>query len=189
MKRLLALLAIPLLFCATPALAWDALTPAQVEKFVASLDDVQVLTDKLKAEGKNELIGKKIAPPKNGEDFTPYYKAIAILKTDFADDYKKLGEITAKHKFASPEEWALSGDSVMAAFISSKIDPQAEAKMAEAQASITPEMKAKMPPEAIARMEQAVAMIASLRKVPQGNLDAVKPHAAKIEAFMEKQKS
>ena len=172
---------------ASIAQAAQSLSPDQVEKFVSSMDDVQVLSDAMKKDGKNEVIGKKIGEPKEGDEFTPYSRAVDVLKTEFPVDYKELGEVVAKHGFKSQEEWATTGDNVMAAYISSKIDPEAEKKMAAAQAQMTPEMVAKMPPEAVARMKQGMAMMATLKKVPAENREAVAAHKEKLEAFMNKE--
>ena len=188
MRILAFLVTLALMIPGIPAAqAAQDLSAKQVEQFVSTMDDVQVLSEEMQKTGKNEVIGKKIGEPKPGEEFSPYSKAIGVLKTEFPDDYKSLGKIVEKHGFKSQEEWAGTGDSVMAAFISSKIDPKAEAKMVEAKAQLTPEMEKKMPPEVVSRLKQSIAMMETLKKVPQGNRDAVAAHQAKLEAFMNKE--
>lgn len=169
---------------AGPAFAAETLTSAKVESFVSTMSEVKGLSDTMKTEGKNELMDAKIKALGSGEELSSYSRTVTVLKQEFPEDYKKLGKITKDKGFSSQEEWAAIGDSVMTAYVASKIDPQAKAGLEAAKAQLTPEMKAKMPPQAVAQMEQGIAMMKKLEGVPQANMDAIEPHKPAIEAFI-----
>ncbi len=189
MKHLVALtlLAMTIIFTAqlNRANASEMLSPGQVERFINSMNEVHALADEMEQEGKNQVIEARIKSPTQGEDFAPYSTAVQTLKSEFPDDYKKLGKITGAHDFSSQESWALIGDSVMEAYVSSQIGETEYQGIEAAQAQITPAMKAQMPPEALARMEQSMSMLDQLSNVPQENIDAVAPFRDRLESEMQ----
>lgn len=172
---------------APAAFAAQELTPAQVEKFIGTMDDVQALSDSMGKDGKNQVISEKLKEAQPGGDFTPYSRAMDVMKAEFPDDYKKLGAAVKKQGFASQQEWAETGDKVMAAYISSRIDPETKTRMAAMKDQLNTDAAKQMPPEAVAQIKQTMAMMETLDKVPQADRDAIAPHSAALEAFVQSQ--
>jgi hypothetical protein len=190
MKRLLlpALAGLMLLGATHGASAAATLDKASVEKFVATLDDIHALGKEMKASGKDQAMQEKIAAAAAKEkEISPYVLAVNTMKKEFPDDYKKLGKIAKDHGLSSQEEWAATGDKVMEAYMSSKMDAAAYQSLDAAKAQMTPEVLAKMPPETVARMQQSIAMMEKMKDVPAENREVIAPYKDKIDSFMAKE--
>lgn len=159
----------------------------QVQRFVASMKEVNVLGEEMEKAGKNEVLRKKMQPME-GEKFAPYTKSSGLLKTEFPDDYKKLGTVVSGHGFSSVEDWAGTADSVMHAYMANKMgEPKKQLEAAKAQ--MTPEMMAAMPPEAQAQMKQGMQMMEALSQVSQSDRDAVAQYTGQIDEMIKKAES
>lgn len=169
-------------FCA-PAYASVSLSEADVQKFVSAIGDVEAFSEQMQKEGKNEELEKAIAPKSGDDTFQPYEKGVVYMKEKLPEDYKKLGAISNKHGFASQEDWAKISDSVMHAYMALRFErdnPNALQQLRD----ITPEMKAQLPPPALAQLERQAGILKSLNSIPPANKEAVKPHVAKIDEWL-----
>lgn len=154
------------------------LTKQAAESFVSSMDDVNTLAKKMEEEGKSKIFDAKNEPVP-GEKFKPYTGSLVALQNEYPAEYKQLGEIVRKHGFKSQESWANVGDEVMMAYVASKMNIPAAAQMPQ----LTPEMMSRMPPEAIAKMEQGMAALQTMHDVPQAHKDIIAPLTPKIDAW------
>lgn len=167
------------------AQAAQKLKSDDVAKFVAAIPDVEAFSDQLEKEGKDKALEAAVKPGDNDKEFAPYGKGVGMLKEKFPDDYKKLNDAVAKQGFKKPEDWASTGDSVMMTYMAIKIEEQ-NPDAAKQLSEITPEMKAKMPPEALQQMERAQKMMKMVAAVPAANKEAVKPHMAGIDTWLQR---
>lgn len=155
------------------------LTKQSAEAFVASLPDINEMGKEMEKEGKNKVFEAKNEPV-SGEKFKPYSGSLPVMKKEYPEDYKKLGDLVNKHGFKSQESWAATGDDVMLAYMAGKMNIPAEADMPQ----LPPGMEDKMPPEAIANMKKGLAMLETMRSVPDEHKKIVAPLAPQIDAFV-----
>ncbi len=174
-----SLMVVALIVIAVPAMAAGDLTAKTAKQFVDSLPDINAMAEEMRANGKADILNAKTQPVP-GEKFEPYTKAVSALKGEFPDDYKKLNGITKSNGFSSPEAWADTGDDVMMAYMATQVNMPAGAAMP----NISPEMMAKMPPEAVAKMKQSMAVMETISSVPQAHKDIVTPLIPSINMFI-----
>lgn len=168
------------------ALATITLTPQQAGAFVASMNDVQALADKMEAEGKNKVIDAQIKKS-SSESFSPYSSAAEILKQKFPSDYEVLRGISNRHGFQTPEKWASTGDAVIEAFIASEMGDSTKTQIQVAEQQMNSEDFQKLPAEAKSRIKQGITMLRRLDSVPPNNVMAIQPHKPAIEKFIQEQ--
>ena len=178
-------LALCALTLVSPAMAaQQKLSDKDVKQFVAAIGDVEGFADKLKEEGKDKALEAAVEP-ESGKEFTPYGNGVELLKKKFPEDYTKLTGLVTKHGFKSPENWASTGDTVMHSYMAVKIEEQNPNAFKEIK-EVTPEMKAKMPPEAIQQFERATAMMKLVAAAPAENKAVVKAHMGEIDAWLDR---
>jgi hypothetical protein len=162
-----------------------ALTEKDVTQFVSAIQDVENFSDTLKKEGKDKALEADASKVDQKKGFAPYANGVESLKTKFPDDYKKLGDIVKSHGFANQENWADTSDSVMHAYMALKIQEQNPDAFKQLKA-MTPEEKAKMPPEAQQQIERAMAMMKIVESAPEADKTAVKKHMTDIDAWLDR---
>lgn len=165
--------------------AANQLSSADVGKFVEAIPDVEVFASDMKAQGKDKILEGAVKPVDGEKEFSPYSKGVELLKEKFPEDYKHLGDIVTKHGFKSQESWAQAGDNVMLSYMAIKVEQQ-NPEVAQSLKNITPEMKAQMPPETQAQVDNAMKMMEIVNAVPPANKDAVKPHLKGIDEWLER---
>lgn len=172
---------------AAPASAKEKLSGDNVSKFIKALPDIEVFSDDLKKTGKDKQLDVALKPTPGDKSYSPYAKGIEIMKDKLPADYKNLGGIVEKHGFNSQEEWANTGDSVMLAYMATKIEqenPDALKQLRE----IPEESKAKMSPETKAQLDQSILMMEIFTSAPAQDKEAVKPYLAQIDSWLERSK-
>lgn len=178
MSAVIALLA----FGAAQAGETNALTSDEARRFVATLEDVQALGDRLEANGEAEALNIR-TQPKAGEAFRPYSTAVAALKADYPAEHARLSAIVGQHGF-SAQEWGAVGDQVMIAYLAEKMEqenPGALQQMAQMDSS----MKEIMPAHMKEQMAAALALAQAAKDAPAENRAAIKPVMADLDAFTE----
>lgn len=182
MKSFLCALAL-IMFVALPAQAAAPLTRAQAANFVAAIPDMESLSDKMRKEGKDAVLESTVRPKPGDTDFRPYTKGAEVLKVKFPADYTLLASTVMKHGFTSAEDWAVAGDNVMMAYLATKMEGK-DYKALQAMANVPPEVKAKLPPQAAAQMDQALTVMRVVQAVPPANKEIVRPHVPAIDAWL-----
>ncbi len=182
LKSLTSCLFILLLTVHTAA-ANEILTALKINSFLSTIEEVKALSDEMSPEGKKQLTDIQ-ASAMQGNDFTPYRSGVTILKKSYPYDYTKLSDTVGSYGFNSPENWAQTGDDMMAAYVSVKMGDTAQQTMKSMSANMNPEMMAMLPPEAKATIQKTKAMLNTLEKVPAENKKVVAPLMDKIETTM-----
>ncbi len=170
---------------AASAAKTENLTDKDVKQFVSAIEDVENFADELKKEGKDKALEAAVEPVEGDKAFTPYGNGVDLLKEKFPDDYKELNGIVGKHGFKTPEKWASSGDQVMHAYMAVKIEEQNPEAFKQIK-EITPEMREKLPPQAIQQLERAQAMMKLVKSSPEQNRKVVKAHMKDIDAWLDR---
>ncbi len=170
------------LFISGAVAADAALTVDAAKRFVASLDSVKTLGDRLEAEGKAAEMQIEMQP-KPGEPFEPYSKSVTVLKDKYPDEYGKLKSAVKAHGF-SAEEWGATGDKVMIAYFARKMEKENPGAMAQMQA-MDPAMLEQMPPQMKEQIMQAKAMMETISDVPPENKKVVAEIEDDLDAYME----
>lgn len=160
------------------------LTDNETANFVNSLTPVQAFADKLKSEGKLDVLKAKDKNMLN-RNFTIYSGSAAELKEKFPDDHQALLNIVQPLGFQTVEDWGLVGDAVMAAYFAQESSATATLH-ADLQQQMPPEMLAKLPPQARAQLEGVLNMADALQNVPDENKKTVKPFIEKIQLALAK---
>lgn len=156
-----------------------ALTTEAAERFVATLP---VLSEK-RDQFPDEIAGEDIMPSM-GERFAPYSTAVAELRARDSAALDTLAEVAADHGFADVEDWAGTGDTVIAAYLAYKMGNQ-RSEIKQMREHMTPEMLDQMPPSMRPQMEAAMAMAQAIESVPEADIEAVSPVAADLEAAVD----
>ena len=185
MKQLVSFICLILVASAPAAFAADgALTSDQVLRFAKTLPAVDVIGDKLTAEGKGDEM-ELAARPKAGEDFKPYSKAVAALKKSEPAHFASLKSAIKPHGF-SVDNWGPIGDRVMMAYLAVTMeqeDPRTLAMMEGMDKS----MLDMVPPEMRAQLETTFAMMETVRNVPEDDKAAVRPHKKMLDEVLSAQ--
>jgi len=155
------------------------LDAATVERFVKSMPDVQAHADKMEAEGRTEIFDKTQNPMVSGE-FTPYSSGLKVLKSDAPRDHKALAKILKAHGFTT-DEWAVTGDRVLAAYVAIEMGNNPEFA---GLAQMDPSMLEAMPPQAKAQFAGVMKTMEKIKNVPEADKMAVQPNVAALELFM-----
>lgn len=166
------------------ALAAEAITAAQAGQFVSAIPQIEAFSTKLEQSGKNKILEDAVKPKPGETQLSPYTKGVAVMKAQLPEEYNELGTIVTAHGFPSQEGWAVVGDNVMQSYMAIKMEGQNQ-EAVKAMAAMTPEQKAGLPPQAQAQIEQAVNMMKLLETVPSGNKEAVRPHIASIDQWLQ----
>jgi hypothetical protein len=120
-----------------------------------------------------------------GADFSPYTAGIASLKEKFPADYTQLAGIVGKHGFSSAETWAATGNEVVKSYMALKMENLGPAGSAMMQ-NLSPDMLAKLPPEAREQVERSKKMMDSAAAVPAANKEAMRPYMSEFEGWAQK---
>lgn len=164
---------------AAPATGW-ALSQDEAENFIQAMPKVQELGDAMETEGKNVTLRAQMKP-QPGKPFHPYTSAVAALSEHYPDDYDALEDVIEEYDFDSPEEWAEVGDAVMKAYVAINMEgTPAPVDMA----NMNPEMMAMLPPAAKAQMQQASAMMKTMRNAPEEDKAIIRPLIGALEQNM-----
>ncbi len=184
MMRLIAIFISSLFFSAV-AFAGDApLTEDQARRFVASLDAVDALGDRLEAEGKIENL-RIDSRPKAGEAFRPYSAAVSALKEKHPSDHAKLSKALKAHGF-SAADWGVVGDRVMAAYLAVTMEEN-DPRTLEMMDGMDASMMEMMPPEMRDQMEGVFAMMETVKNAPEADKRTVEAVKAELDAYMAQQ--
>ncbi len=155
-------------------------------RFVDSLDEISLFSAALEKEhGNGDLFAIKSAI-QHSKSFSPYKHAVKILKEKYPNDYKTLGEITTKYEFESQEDWAETADAVIIAYFYIQQKKSGNVVEMDMRSQLTPEMMAMVPPEAMVKIERALAMAKAINDVPEENEEIVRDLVPALEVAMRK---
>lgn len=185
MFRTLAFFCVTALFLANLPLPAQAagLTAQQTQSFVQAIPDMEALSDKMRAEGKDAVLESSVRPKPGDTDFKPYTKGMVTLKEKFPADYIVLEETVEKYGFANAGEWATTGDQVMMAYLATKMEGKQYDALKQ-MAAVPAEVLAKLPPKVTSQIEQAKTVIKVAEQVPPEDKETVRPHTAAIDAWL-----
>lgn len=162
-----------------------ALTGGEVTRFIATLDDVKALSDEMGPE--TDLMMQQ---PSADVAFQPCTDTVVGLREKYPAGYAKLETIAAAEGF-SADQWGLTGDRVMRAYIVEKMEaenPGAAAKAAEGakkMAAMDPKMLAMMPPGAKEQMDASLALMKVFEATPEGDRAAVRPYLTELDTVFD----
>lgn len=154
----------------------------ETKRFVASLGDVQDFSNKMQAAGKNDF-GQVSFTNMAGQPFDLYSRHSTEFQSRYPAEYKEFEGLVAKYGFSSASEWSAVADSVMSAFLVQ--DPKMQVAFQQIEQQMPPEILSKMPEQTRKQMEAGMAMVKTLKQVPQDNITAVKPFAPQIKEFVD----
>jgi hypothetical protein len=175
-------------FAPVKAMAADvALTEALIKQFMATMPDIQAFSTGMEKSGKGAALEEafKANAANAGSNLTPYSAGIASLKEKFPADYAQLAGIVGKHGFSSAESWADTGNEVIKSYMALKMENMGPAATAMMQ-NMSPDMLAKLPPEARAQVEKSKKMMDEAAAVPAAEKEAMRPHMSEFENWAQK---
>ncbi|MFC7048877.1 hypothetical protein [Emcibacter nanhaiensis] len=182
-KKLCTAVALFFLLSGLPflATAGSSLSGNQIEKFLSTWAPLQELGSKY------SLDFESSAPPQSGGEsgFNPFMSSVAMIQGHKA--YGEFQDILAKAGFSSPEEWALTANRVMQAYMAATIDSsefsqsREEIDQAIKDVQSNPHISDAQKQAIIANLQTSLSMMTSMKNISQDDLDAVKPYLGKIE--------
>lgn len=163
-------------------LAMAELAPVRIQAYIDSLDEVRVLGNQLKAEGKQAFLAGQIMP-REGQSFDPHQRAVSALKRDEPAYYSKLESSVSKKGFTSAESWAQTGDRIVLAYGAVKVAAESPQILAmAAQSGPDQEMLLMaLPEKQRAQLKQALLIAKALAAVPEADRVAVKPYVGTLD--------
>ncbi len=184
-QRIIIAVAVAALLIVTGASAeaQKPLTENQAKHFVASLESVEGLHDRLKAEGKIDNINVD-TKPKAGEEFKPYSRAVAVLKEKYPSDHARLAKAVKPHGF-SAKDWGDVGDRVMVAYLAVKMQEE-DPRTMQMMETMDTSMLDMMPPEMRAQLESTFAMMETVKNAPEADKIVVAAVKDDLDAYMER---
>ena len=184
MLRIFGAVVASLLF-AGPALAQTSgtLTPNIIEGFIDSVRDLQEIGEKYDATG---LMNPNMSLDEGIERAAaPFSAAIAQMQGHAA--YGEMLAAIERHGFSDLQQWALTGDRVMKAFIANKMGaemPQMDAQMKQALEQIeNSNMPAAQKETMLKMMQSSTQMMGAYADVPAADKAAVAPFMSMIEGL------
>lgn len=184
-------------FLAIPASAADAppaepltaepLTASDVERFIATLPEVRALSEEYDA----ELVERERPADESGAGAaaagTPFATAIDAL--DSLEMRQQLATLLASHDFASPEQWAQTGDRIVRAYVALHLDGQRDTirrQMEQARRAIeaNPNLSAEQKEWLSTRVATGAEMAVQFR-APDADKAAVRPYLSELEQALE----
>ncbi len=182
-QRMIIAGAFVLLIAGASAEEQKPLTENQAKRFVASLESVDSMRDRLEAEGKIDNI-EIATKPKPAEAFRPYSKAVTALKDKYPADHARLAKIVKTHGF-SAKDWGDAGDRVMIAYMALKMQDE-DPRTMQMMGSMDKSMLDMVPPEMRAQLESTFAMMEAVKNVPEADKIAVASVKGDLDAYMDK---
>ncbi|GAB4530290.1 MAG: hypothetical protein Kow00133_19020 [Amphiplicatus sp.] len=165
-------------FAAEPGADRAPLKGETVERFIATMPEVEAFGDALEASGRLEAL-KLETQPRLGEPFAPFSNTVEALAANHPDEHARLDAIVRPHGFTAAS-WGETGDRVVVAYLAEKMaqeDPEAMAQMTAMDRS----MFDQLPPEMKAQIEAAFAMMETVRDADPADRAAVRPYLEALE--------
>lgn len=170
-----AVLILSLAVLAGPSYAQN-LTPTTIEGYIKGMEPIAAFASETRQSGKQ--IDLQLRP--TGSNFQPHASLTEQLKTKAPEEYSKLDAMVKQQGFSSTDQWAATGDELMAAYIANKVTKemrQNKATMAQAIAMLPPQQKK--------QAEIMLTMIDVADSAPAANVSAVQPYIPQIEQAMQ----
>ena len=184
MLRLLGAVVASLLI-AGPALAQTSgpLTSDLIEGFIVSVRDLQEVGKKYDGEG---LMNPNMSLDEGMERAAAPFSA-AIAQIQGHEAYGEMRAVIERHGFSDVQQWALTGDRVMKAFVANKMGaemPQMDAQMKQALEQIeNSNMSAAQKETMLQMMQSSVQMMGAYADVPEADKAAVAPFMSTLESL------
>ncbi|WP_286221475.1 hypothetical protein [Marinobacter apostichopi] len=171
-----------------PASSAEALTGAQVQSFLASLNAAQALEPELEAI-QDEMEASTMEGNTEAPDFARIFSE-TVRNMEGQPVYDRLEDIVQEHGFSDLQQWSQTGDRIFQAWMAIELqeqNPQAQQEIAEAMAEIenSPHMTETQKAQMRAMMEGAMGAMESAKNAPPADIEAIRPHLDELRAFSE----
>ena len=170
------------MFLLSSAALSQTLTTELARGFVNSLPEVNSYSETLDDEI-SEMSFQDAMMPRAGEPFAPYSRAMEFVRNNHVGVHQDMTELVTGFGFASAEEWATTGDRVVSAYMATQISPADMQQMEQ----FTPEMLDQMPAQMRPQIEVMLAMVETIRNIPEADIEVVRPLVPQMEQFMNMQ--
>ncbi|WP_138379118.1 hypothetical protein [Luteithermobacter gelatinilyticus] len=172
-----------LLIYHSAALAQPPLSGDKIEGFISTLPKLEELGEKYDIEDDQEDLDSQASP--DGA-FSPFTSSLRTLKGHKA--YNDFMAIIREAGFSSAEEWAMVGDRVMRAFISTEIKGQHSSSRAEMEEAIkdvqnNPHISTEQKQAIINNLHQSMAMMSAASNAPAEDVKAIQPYLGKLKSL------
>lgn len=154
----------------------QSLTPASIQSYIKGMEPIAAFANETRQSGKQ--IDLQLRP--SGSNFQPHASLVEQLKVKAPDEYSKLDSMVQGMGFTSTQQWAGTGDELMAAYIANKVTKE----MRQNKASMA-KVVAMLPPEQKKQAEIMMTMIDVADSAPVANVAAVQPFIPQIEQAMQ----
>jgi hypothetical protein len=191
MSKAIALLAATafLLFALGLHAGQPALTDDQIRRYVASLQDLEELGDRIDED--------ELDPAFDAEDGqvdlesmmkNPMSSAVAALEGHEA--YGDFTRIVSRHGFATPQQWGEVGDRVVRAYMTLQMEreqPRVQEEMKQALREIenNPHMSAAQKEQMRTMLEQSMAGMKAMTGAPREDVEAVRANEDAVRLAFE----
>lgn len=165
------------------------LEKSQVAAFIGSQRVLHGLSEQLKTAGHQSFFkyNPKLMDNKN---IPMFIENIKILKEDTPDFYNRFTTIVTgythdsdAYRFSSAEDWARVGDRVMLAYYGEHSTASLTVHD-DAMAIFTPDILARLKPEARAKVQEQLSMLSSIQNVPLADKKLVDSFDKQIVAIL-----
>ena len=180
--------AVLVLLAALPAMA-QSLTDERIERFIASLEDLESLGEKVENTDMFGDMGQEIQEQamRKGE-FRPMRMMVEKMRDHEMHD--EFATVVSDHGFQRPEDWADTGDRIMRAMTAMELekhnqdDMQAEMGTMMEQMKNNPNISKEQRKRMREQMEQAMAGMKAMADAPEADIKAVRPYRDRIRQAM-----
>ena len=179
--------ALVLLLAALPAIA-QPLSDARIERFIASLGDLDQLAERVEQTDMFGSMGQEIQKAAREGEFRPMHVMIEKMRNH--DMHGEFAAMVSEHGFKRPEDWADTSDRIMRALTAMELkkhnqdDVQAEMSTMMEQMKNNPNISKEQRKRMRQQMEQAMAGMKAMTDAPEADIKAVRPYRDRIRRAM-----
>lgn len=152
------------------------LTPANIEGYIKGMEPIAAFASATRQSGKQ--IDLQLRP--TGTNFKPHASLTEQLKLKAPEEFSKLETMVKEQGFSSTDQWAGTGDELMAAYIANKVTKEMRANKSTMAQAI-----AMLPPQQKKQAEIMLTMIDVADSAPAANVAAIKPYIPQIDQAMQ----
>lgn len=179
--------ALVLLLATLPAIA-QPLSDARIERFIASLSDLDQLAERVEQTDMFGSMGQEIQKAAREGEFRPM--RLMVEKMRDHDMHGEFASMVSGHGFERTEDWADTGDRIMRAMTAMELekhnqdDVQARMSTMMEQMKNNPNISKEQRKRMRQQMEQAMAGMKAMADAPEADVKAVRPYRDRIRRVM-----
>lgn len=179
--------ALVLLLATLPAIA-QPLSDARIERFIASLSDLDQLAERVEQTDMFGSMGQEIQKAAREGEFRPM--RLMVEKMRDHDMHGEFASMVSGHGFERAEDWADTGDRIMRAMTAMELekhnqdDVQARMSTMMEQMKNNPNISKEQRKRMRQQMEQAMAGMKAMADAPEADVKAVRPYRDRIRRVM-----